>query len=43
MKVKGVPQELVAAAMETINQQMSAEAEPQGPVGLAGMATQGMM
>ena len=41
---QGVPQELVAAAMEMLNQQMQAEQQqPQAPAGLAGMATQGMM
>ena len=41
---QGVPQELVAAAMEMLSQQMQAEQQqPQAPAGLAGMATQGMM
>ena len=41
---QGVPQELVAAAMEMLNQQMQAEQQqPQAPAGLAGMATQRMM
>lgn len=39
----GVPEQLVAAAMEKLSQQMQAQQQPQGPVGLAGMATQGMM
>lgn len=40
---QGVPQEIVEEAMQVISQQMSAQNEPQGPVGLAGMATQGML
>lgn len=41
---KGVPEELINAAMQLITQQQQPQV-PQdgGPVGLAGMATQGMM
>ena len=38
---QGVPEQLVAAAMQVVNEQMSAP--EQGPVGLAGMATQGIL
>ena len=37
----GIPEEMVAAAMQVVNEQMSAP--DQGPNGLAGMATRGMM
>jgi hypothetical protein len=36
---QGIPQEVIEAAMQVINEQMSAQAVPQGDVGLAGMAT----
>jgi hypothetical protein len=39
LMAQGIPPEVIKAAMQVINEQMSAQAVPQGDVGLAGMAT----